>query len=152
MPWEQRRWSRQSSMKARTGGAAWLSGGLWRSIRRSGGCWWSICGSSDPRSCPTSSPSGWAYASRRSQRGSTVTRCRPRQSVVRLARGMGRPVRELMTAAGFAPGDDPLLDTTDAWVYVLDEAQRALGVDAEGMAELEAGRDTPGSDALGWPM
>ena len=32
--------------------------------------------------------------------------------VVRLARGMGRPVRELMTAAGFAPGDDPLLDET----------------------------------------
>ena len=28
------------------------------------------------------------------------------QVVVRLARGMGRPVREVMTAAGFAPGDD----------------------------------------------
>jgi transcriptional regulator with XRE-family HTH domain len=69
------------------------------------------------------------------------------QVAVRLARGMGRPVRELMTAAGFAPGDDPLLDTADAWVYVLDEAQRVLGVDAEGMAELEAGHDAEGEGA-----
>jgi transcriptional regulator with XRE-family HTH domain len=69
--------------------------------------------------------------------------------VVRLARGMGRPVRELMTAAGFAPDDDPLLDTTDAWRYVLDKVQRALGVDAERMAELEAGHDTPEADAPG---
>ena len=71
------------------------------------------------------------------------------QVVVRLARGMSRPVREVMTAAGFAPADDPLLDTTDAWVYVLDEAQRALGVDAEAIAELEARNDAPGADAPG---
>jgi transcriptional regulator with XRE-family HTH domain len=71
------------------------------------------------------------------------------QSVVRLARGMGRPVRELMTAAGFAPADDPLLDITDAWVYALDEAQRALGVGAAGMAERETGHDAQGADATG---
>jgi hypothetical protein len=66
--------------------------------------------------------------------------------VVRLARGMGRPVHELMTAAGFAPGDDPLFDTTDAWAYVLDQVQRALRVRAMGTAELETGRDAPGPD------
>src|SRR5262249_36422228 len=71
------------------------------------------------------------------------------QVVVRLARGMGRPVHQLMTAAGFAPADDPLLDTTDAWVYVLDEVQRALGTGAEGMAELETGHNPPGPDAPG---
>ena len=54
-----------------------------------------------------------------------------------------------MTAAGFAPGDDPLLDTADAWVYVLDEVQRALGIDAERMAELEARHDAPEADAPG---
>src|SRR5215472_18606476 len=58
------------------------------------------------------------------------------QVVMRLARGMGRRVRELMTAAGFAPADDPLLDTTDAWAYVQGEAERALGVVAEGMAQF----------------
>jgi transcriptional regulator with XRE-family HTH domain len=73
----------------------------------------------------------------------------PPQVVVRLARGMGRPVRELMTAAGFAPGDDPLLDIADAWVYVLDEVQRALGPGAEGMAEPETGHDAADVDAPG---
>jgi hypothetical protein len=71
------------------------------------------------------------------------------QVVVRLARGMGRPVRELMTAAGFAPADDPLLDTADAWAYVRGEVGRALGVGAEDMAEPETGHDAPGPDAAG---
>ncbi len=71
------------------------------------------------------------------------------QAVVHLARSMGRPVRQLMTAAGFAPADDPLLDTTDAWVYVLDEAQRALGIDADGMPELEPEHDAAEADAPG---
>ena len=71
------------------------------------------------------------------------------QVLVRLARGMGRPVRELMTAAGFAPADDPLLDTADAWAYVLDEAHRALGVDREGMADLETGHDAEEADTSG---
>jgi transcriptional regulator with XRE-family HTH domain len=69
--------------------------------------------------------------------------------LVRLARGMGRPVRELMTAAGFAPADDPLLDTADAWVYVLDQVQRALGInteDNEDIVELEAGRHAEEAD------
>jgi transcriptional regulator with XRE-family HTH domain len=44
--------------------------------------------------------------------------------VVRLARGMGRPVRELMTAAGYAPADDPLLDAADAWAYVRGEVEQ----------------------------
>jgi transcriptional regulator with XRE-family HTH domain len=47
--------------------------------------------------------------------------------VVRLARGMGHPVRDLMTAAGYAPADDPLLDVVDAWAYVCGEVERALG-------------------------
>lgn len=70
-------------------------------------------------------------------------------AVVRLARSMGRPVRELITAAGFAPADDPLFDTTDAWAYVLDAAHRALGVDSEGMADSETGHEAPGEDAPG---
>lgn len=48
------------------------------------------------------------------------------QVVVRLARGMHRPVRELMTAAGYATTDDPLLDVADAWVYVCSEVERML--------------------------
>lgn len=32
---------------------------------------------------------------------------------------------------------------------MLDEVQRAFGVDAEGMAELEAGHEAPGADAPG---
>jgi transcriptional regulator with XRE-family HTH domain len=71
------------------------------------------------------------------------------QVVVRLARGMGRPVRELMTAAGFAPADDPLLDITDAWEYVLHEIQRALGVDAEKKAESETWHDVDGTNVPG---
>ena len=47
--------------------------------------------------------------------------------VVRLARGMGRPVRELMTAAGYAPAHDPLLDVTDAWAYVRSAVERVVG-------------------------
>jgi transcriptional regulator with XRE-family HTH domain len=50
--------------------------------------------------------------------------------IVRLARAMGLPVRHLMTAAGYAPADDPLLDVADAWAYVLtlrcDLQERAL--------------------------
>jgi hypothetical protein len=46
--------------------------------------------------------------------------------VVGLARGMGRPVRELMTAAGYAPAHDPLLDVADAWAYVRSAVERAL--------------------------
>jgi transcriptional regulator with XRE-family HTH domain len=71
------------------------------------------------------------------------------QVVVRLARGMGRPVRELMTAAGFAPEDDPLLDTTDAWAYVVDEVQRVLSVEAADAADIETGHDAPEADASG---
>src|SRR5215831_3793326 len=46
--------------------------------------------------------------------------------VVRLARGMGRPVRELMTAAGYAPAHDPLLDAADAWAYVRRAVERVV--------------------------
>jgi hypothetical protein len=46
--------------------------------------------------------------------------------IVRLVRGMGCPVRELLTAAGYAPQDDPLLDVADAWAYVRGEVEHAL--------------------------
>jgi transcriptional regulator with XRE-family HTH domain len=59
--------------------------------------------------------------------------------VVRLARGMGQPVRELMTATGYASADDPLLDRVDAWIYVRAEVERAL--DEEGQNEAAAGAD-----------
>ena len=62
--------------------------------------------------------------------------------VVRLARAMGLPVRQLMTAAGYAPADDPLLDAADAWAYVRSEvehAERAADVaGAAGEAGVEA--------------
>jgi transcriptional regulator with XRE-family HTH domain len=45
--------------------------------------------------------------------------------VVRLARGMGLPVHQLMTAAGYASADDPLLDAADAWAYVRGEVEQA---------------------------
>ncbi len=53
--------------------------------------------------------------------------------VVRLARRIDRPVRELMTAAGYAPEADPLLDMTDAWAYVRGEVERiaSAGEDVE---------------------
>ncbi len=57
--------------------------------------------------------------------------------IVRLARAMGLPVRQLMTAAGYAPEDDPLLDAADAWAYVRSEVECAAGtaeVAARGVA------------------
>jgi hypothetical protein len=45
--------------------------------------------------------------------------------VVRLARGMGRPMREPLTAAAYAPADDPLLDAADAWACVCSQVQQA---------------------------
>jgi transcriptional regulator with XRE-family HTH domain len=56
--------------------------------------------------------------------------------VVRLARRMGRPVRELMTAAGYAPADDPLLDIVDAWAYVRGEVEQVGS--GSGSGELAA--------------
>ena len=57
--------------------------------------------------------------------------------VVRLARGMGRPIRQLMTAAGYAPADDPLLDAADAWAYVRGEVERAASAsEVAGAAEV----------------
>lgn len=46
--------------------------------------------------------------------------------VVRLARGMGRSVSDLMTAAGYASPGDPLLDRADAWAYMRAEVAHAL--------------------------
>lgn len=43
--------------------------------------------------------------------------------LVRLARGMGRPVSELFIAAGYASTDDPLFDIEEAWSHVLTEIQ-----------------------------
>ena len=43
--------------------------------------------------------------------------------LVRLARGMGRPVSELFIAAGCASRDDPLLDAEESWTHVLAEVQ-----------------------------
>ncbi len=54
--------------------------------------------------------------------------------IVRLARRMGLPVRQLMTAAGYAPADDPLLDAADAWAYVRGEVERAEGAGASTLA------------------
>lgn len=43
----------------------------------------------------------------------------PPPILVRLARGMGKPVRELLVVAGYATAEDPLLDRVDAWDEVL---------------------------------
>jgi transcriptional regulator with XRE-family HTH domain len=43
--------------------------------------------------------------------------------LVRLARGMARPVSELFIAAAYASADDLLLDTEEAWGHVLTEVQ-----------------------------
>jgi len=43
--------------------------------------------------------------------------------LVRLARGMGRPVSEMFIAAGYATADDPLLDIEETWTHVLAELQ-----------------------------
>jgi transcriptional regulator with XRE-family HTH domain len=43
--------------------------------------------------------------------------------VVRLARGMARPVSELFIAAAYASEDDPLFDTEETWGHVLAEVQ-----------------------------
>jgi hypothetical protein len=62
--------------------------------------------------------------------------------VMRLARGMGQPVRELLTAAGYAPADDPLLDRVDAWTYVRGVVERAL----EGTGQHEPDETMAGID------
>jgi transcriptional regulator with XRE-family HTH domain len=43
--------------------------------------------------------------------------------IVRLARGMGRPVSELFIAAGYASPDDPLFDIEETWTHVLTAVQ-----------------------------
>ncbi len=45
--------------------------------------------------------------------------------LVRLARGMRRPVSELFIAAGYASPDDPLFDIEETWSHVLTEVQAA---------------------------
>ena len=45
--------------------------------------------------------------------------------LVRLARGMGRPVSELFIAAGYASANDPLFDVEETWTHVLSEVQAA---------------------------
>lgn len=45
--------------------------------------------------------------------------------LVRLARGMGRPVSELFIAAEYATADDPLFDVEDAWTHILARIQEA---------------------------
>ncbi len=49
----------------------------------------------------------------------------PAPVLVRLARGMGRPVSELFIAAGYASTNDPLFDSEESWTYVLTEVQSA---------------------------
>jgi transcriptional regulator with XRE-family HTH domain len=49
----------------------------------------------------------------------------PAPVLVRLARGMGRPVSEMFIAAGYASKDDPLLDSEESWAHVLMEIQSA---------------------------
>lgn len=39
--------------------------------------------------------------------------------LVRLARGMGRPVSELFIVASYASADDPLFDIEETWAHVL---------------------------------
>lgn len=58
--------------------------------------------------------------------------------VVRLARGMGLPICDLMTAAGYASPGDPLLDRADAWVYVQAEVAHALD-DEDQNGDVEGG-------------
>lgn len=43
--------------------------------------------------------------------------------VVRLARGMGRPVSQLFVAADHATADDPLFDIEESWTHVLETVQ-----------------------------
>lgn len=43
--------------------------------------------------------------------------------LVRLARGMARPVSELFIAAAYASEHDPLFDTEETWAHVLAEVQ-----------------------------
>ena len=45
--------------------------------------------------------------------------------LVRLARGMGRPVSELFIAAGYASTRDPLFDIEETWTHVLTEVRAA---------------------------
>jgi len=43
--------------------------------------------------------------------------------LVRLARGMARPVSELFIAAGYASSSDPLFDIEETWTHVMAEVQ-----------------------------
>ena len=43
--------------------------------------------------------------------------------LVRLARGMARPVSELFIAAGYASPEDPLFDIEETWAHVLVQVQ-----------------------------
>lgn len=45
--------------------------------------------------------------------------------LVRLARGMARPVSELFIAAGYASANDPLFDIEETWAHVMAEVQTA---------------------------
>lgn len=45
------------------------------------------------------------------------------QVLVRLARGMARPVSELLMAAGCATAEDPLFDIEETWTHVLAKVQ-----------------------------
>jgi transcriptional regulator with XRE-family HTH domain len=72
------------------------------------------------------------------------------QVVVRLARGMNRPVRELMTAAGYASENDPLLDKADAWAYVRGEAERVARAEEEVQSAETSGLPSVTPDA--WEM
>jgi transcriptional regulator with XRE-family HTH domain len=61
--------------------------------------------------------------------------------VVRLARAMGLPVRQLLAAAGYATAEDPLLDLADAWAYVRAQVQQALEQSVSG---ADAATDSEG--------
>jgi transcriptional regulator with XRE-family HTH domain len=54
--------------------------------------------------------------------------------VVRLARTMGLPVRQLLVAADYATEADPLLDIADAWAYVRAQVEQAV---EQGVAHVE---------------
>jgi transcriptional regulator with XRE-family HTH domain len=43
--------------------------------------------------------------------------------IVRLARGMARPVSELFITAGFATADDPLFDIEETWTHTMAAVQ-----------------------------
>jgi transcriptional regulator with XRE-family HTH domain len=50
----------------------------------------------------------------------------PPAVLMRLARGMGIPIRTIFAAAGYASEEDPLFDRVGAWDYVLDQIEQSV--------------------------